>query len=707
MADQVQASLDRMVPALRDLLDRGIFTESEIKAIVSRRRESEYLLRRLVPRKADYQRYIEAEKNLEKLRSLRKKMVIARQKAKEREDAADDNNNNNNKGNKDSNAKGKSNNNNNNNIGDASIVQNIHLLYVRAKRKWKEDLAWHMQHAEFAKQAKSYQMLGRIYAEALQIHPRNESLWIEAASHEYFGYVTNEKDEGMSGGGSIKSARVLLQRGLRINTSSKNLWMQYFCLELHYIQKLRGRREILQLNLDANGKGSTNQDGDHDTGGSNDDEDDVVAAEIDESVKLPLIIYNNAIKSIPNDIAFRMQFIEQSKLFPETQSLVSHIMKTVESDFENMEDAWIARACFVIDNQHSEATKKNGFFLTNEPNGETDDSTLRKRKIAEISNGKNNVPDDKLVETLREATEAITSPNMFLESIILLRNYMTKLTSSLEEEDEEGEYDDDDDDIAEAIRKRISKIIQFIVQLINEAESKVTVTPVLAIEMVTCLLELGLSSQSLKLMKRLTDENPECKKDPNCWLKIVEISELNGSNPKSSSKILRRALEYIPLHDPGHKDILSRLFMNLLTTSSKASYDEELSSTYEKILLLSSNNTEQSRISIPMISLAYLNYATNKNDINLIRRVYKKLLYNSSYCQSALTSAEDVKNMKIFFDKCLTFEKQELKMSRSNQSSEKRCKHMLNGLFDAAFKYFINIDDNLAHSYNQRGSTLF
>ena len=27
MGDQVQATLDRMVPALRDLLDRGIFTE--------------------------------------------------------------------------------------------------------------------------------------------------------------------------------------------------------------------------------------------------------------------------------------------------------------------------------------------------------------------------------------------------------------------------------------------------------------------------------------------------------------------------------------------------------------------------------------------------------------------------------------------------------------------------------------------------------
>ncbi len=146
------------------------FKQSEIKAIVSRRRESEYLLRRLTPRKADYQRYIEAEKNLEKLRSLRRKMVLKRQKAKEREEAMKDKKGGTggkggkNKGKTDD-TKGKS----NNSIGDASIVQNIHLLYVRAKRKWKEDLTWHMQHAEFAKQAKSYQMLSRIYAEALQV----------------------------------------------------------------------------------------------------------------------------------------------------------------------------------------------------------------------------------------------------------------------------------------------------------------------------------------------------------------------------------------------------------------------------------------------------------------------------------------------------------------------------------------------------------
>ncbi len=141
------------------------YHQTEIKAIVSRRRESEYLLHRVAPRKSDYQRYIEAERSLEKLRVLRKKMVFARYQAKEREKQEKKGNENGEEENneKSDNPKPKG------SFGDTSIIQNIHLLFVRAKRKWKEDLAWHLHHAEFAKESKSYQMLSRIYAEALQV----------------------------------------------------------------------------------------------------------------------------------------------------------------------------------------------------------------------------------------------------------------------------------------------------------------------------------------------------------------------------------------------------------------------------------------------------------------------------------------------------------------------------------------------------------
>lgn len=48
------------------------FLQEEIKAIVQKRRDFEFLLRRRTARKADFLRYIEYEMNLEELRRLRK-----------------------------------------------------------------------------------------------------------------------------------------------------------------------------------------------------------------------------------------------------------------------------------------------------------------------------------------------------------------------------------------------------------------------------------------------------------------------------------------------------------------------------------------------------------------------------------------------------------------------------------------------------------
>jgi len=45
--------------------------------------------------------------------------------------------------------------------------------------------------------------------------------------------------------GNALSGRTLLQRGLRINGESKKLWLEYFRLELLYLEKLRERRKIL------------------------------------------------------------------------------------------------------------------------------------------------------------------------------------------------------------------------------------------------------------------------------------------------------------------------------------------------------------------------------------------------------------------------------------------------------------------------------
>jgi U3 small nucleolar RNA-associated protein 6 len=233
MAEHVQASLDQMVAPLRDLMDRNIFSDKEIRSIVSRRRESEYLLRRRAARKADFIRYIDAEMILEKLRSLRTAKKKRDHRKSQREKGIID---------EDNHIDGENGENDNDNdkdkqkdhIGDIHIVQHIHLLFVRVIRKFRGDISLHLRHATFCKDVKSYTRLGRVYAEALQIFPRESGLWIEAASNEFFGQNR-----------SVKGARVLLQRSLRINERNQELWLQYFTLELHYAQTLKGRQRIL------------------------------------------------------------------------------------------------------------------------------------------------------------------------------------------------------------------------------------------------------------------------------------------------------------------------------------------------------------------------------------------------------------------------------------------------------------------------------
>ena len=94
MAEQVQAILERMVPPLKDLRDRGLFSPDEIRSIVDRRRRAEYLLqRRSGARRSDYLRYIEDEVLLERLRRLRKERVLTElrnERIRQREEGGDD-----------------------------------------------------------------------------------------------------------------------------------------------------------------------------------------------------------------------------------------------------------------------------------------------------------------------------------------------------------------------------------------------------------------------------------------------------------------------------------------------------------------------------------------------------------------------------------------------------------------------------------------
>ena len=69
---------------------------------------------------------------------------------------------------------------------------------------------------------------------ALQLHPHVPSFYILAASHELSHM-------------SPSAARSLLQRGLRLNSDSVDMWREYIRMELGFIEGMRRRWNVLGI----------------------------------------------------------------------------------------------------------------------------------------------------------------------------------------------------------------------------------------------------------------------------------------------------------------------------------------------------------------------------------------------------------------------------------------------------------------------------
>ena len=165
MADKVQKLLEKTVDELQDLLERGIHTKNEVSAIVRKRRQYEYGLAKREVVLGDFTRYIHYEMTLDRLRALRRKKLGVKKMTKE----------------------------------DAACRRHLHFLYERMLRKFKGRVDLWMQYIEFSKRSDSTKVLGRAFAQALQLHPREPRIWIAAASWEF---ETN---------GNANAARVLMQ----------------------------------------------------------------------------------------------------------------------------------------------------------------------------------------------------------------------------------------------------------------------------------------------------------------------------------------------------------------------------------------------------------------------------------------------------------------------------------------------------------------
>lgn len=174
-----------MVAELDDMRRKRIFDDEEIRHIVNRRREFEYALQKLQPKRQDFLSYVRYEVALECLRSRRSKKVKFDSKS----------------------------------LSDHSGVRRLHIIFNRAVRQFKGDMRMWYQYVDFCLRSGSTKILERVLLRALRFHPREVPLWLLAA------------DRALKCG-HLRAARTLLSRGIRAVPRSAKIWGEFLRLEV-------------------------------------------------------------------------------------------------------------------------------------------------------------------------------------------------------------------------------------------------------------------------------------------------------------------------------------------------------------------------------------------------------------------------------------------------------------------------------------------
>ncbi|RMZ84183.1 hypothetical protein DV738_g590, partial [Chaetothyriales sp. CBS 135597] len=202
-SDKARFFLEQSVPELREFERLKLFNATEISSIARKRSDFEHKINARGSTPADYARYAEFEMNVEALRKKRVKRLGIKATSTSH-----------------------------------SGQRRIFFVLDRGTRKHSGDLGLWMQSLEYARRQQAYKKVSQLLADLLRLHPSKPALWIYAAQFAF-------EDEA-----DMTEARGYLQRGLRFCATKKELWLQYFRLELSYLAKIEARRRILGVTQD-------------------------------------------------------------------------------------------------------------------------------------------------------------------------------------------------------------------------------------------------------------------------------------------------------------------------------------------------------------------------------------------------------------------------------------------------------------------------
>ena len=128
------------------------------------------------------------------------------------------------------------------------------FIMDRAVRRYPGDVGLWIRSVDVARKLKSYKKITEILTSMVRLHPNKPEVWTFVAS-----YAIDDL-------GDMGQARVYMQRGLRFCKNSRDLWLDYFKLEMSYIAKLVARRSILGLDKQQEDQAAPQDDAKSETG---------------------------------------------------------------------------------------------------------------------------------------------------------------------------------------------------------------------------------------------------------------------------------------------------------------------------------------------------------------------------------------------------------------------------------------------------------
>jgi hypothetical protein len=191
-----------------------VFSQDEVKTIVKKVTDCEYVLKRRQLEVVDFQSYLKYGITLDKLMSARIKRAVANT-AKVSKDLNDM-------------------------LFAIQKTLDNHIIYIfdRSVRRFPNEVTLWNDYIAFLQAKDNTASLNAVFGKALSLYPKNEDFWLQASIHE------------LEANSNVHSARVTLQRALRAIPASAKLWLRYFELELWNALRATERQKVLEIQED-------------------------------------------------------------------------------------------------------------------------------------------------------------------------------------------------------------------------------------------------------------------------------------------------------------------------------------------------------------------------------------------------------------------------------------------------------------------------